>query len=132
MQTRRFTRSMINRTFGGVCGGLGDYLNISAWWVRAIFVIFSIFTAGVSVGIYVVLWLTIPAQTLDDLQSETPQTTARAETYIVLGAGVVLLGIAVLAVSLGVLQGTGGDILLPFVIIALGMVLLYQQLRSAA
>ena len=132
MQTKQFSRSMMNRTFGGVCGGLGDYLGINPWWIRTMFVLFAIFTLGVSIGIYLVLWLVIPAQSIYDLIAEPEKQRSRAETHILLGGGVVLLGFIVLAVSLGVLQGTGGDILLPFVIIGLGMVLLYQQIRSVA
>jgi phage shock protein PspC (stress-responsive transcriptional regulator) len=132
MRTRRLSRSMIDRTFGGVCGGLGAYLGISAWWVRLTFILFTVFTAGVSLVLYLVLWLVIPQQTISELKPGDPtrQLQVNVETLILLGLGVVVLGIIVLAVSLGVLQGERGDILLPFVILGLGVVLLAQQLRK--
>lgn len=130
MQPKQLSRSMIDRTFGGVCGGLGDYLSINAWWVRLTFILFSFFTVGVTVIIYLVLWLIIPQQTPAQLAALSEGGQASAETLILLGGGVILLGVAVLAVSLGVLQGTRGDILLPFLLIALGIVLFAVQVRT--
>ena len=131
MRSGQLSRSMIDRTFGGVCGGLGAYLGINAWWVRLTFIVFTFFTPGVSVALYFLLWLVIPPQTMQELQRGDPTQPrdASAETLILLGGGVILLGIVILAVSLGVLQGTRGDVLLPFVILGLGLVLLTQQLR---
>lgn len=133
MRPRRLARSMVDRILGGVCGGLGSYLGVNAWWVRATFIVFAIFTVGVSIALYLILWLIIPPQTLQDLAGDpmAPEQVS-AETLILLGSGVVLLGIMVLAVSLGVLQGAKGDILLPFVLLGLGLVMLAQQLRKAA
>ncbi|HLA41934.1 MAG TPA: PspC domain-containing protein [Aggregatilineales bacterium] len=131
MRSGQLSRSMIDRTFGGVCGGLGAYLGINAWWVRLTFMVFAFFTVGVSVVLYFLLWLVIPQQSMYELQQGDPTRPREvsAETLILLGGGVVLLGIIILAVSLGVLQGTRGDVLLPFVILGLGLVLLAQQLR---
>lgn len=132
MQTRRLSRSMIDRTFGGVCGGLGTYLSINAWWVRVAFMVFTLFTFGSSLLLYLILWLAIPQQTLQELPPGDPtgRTQVSAETLIVLGSGVVLLGIMVLGVSLGLLENAAEqDVLLPFIVIGLGLVLLAQQLR---
>src|SRR5688572_20254279 len=134
MQIRRLTRSVTERTFGGVCGGLGAYLGINPWWVRLSFLLFTLFTLGVSLVLYLVMWLVIPQQRIQELSPGDPgqggQTSA--ETLILLGSGVVGFGMLVLAVSLGVLQGTQGDILLPLVLVGLGLVLLNQQLRRAS
>jgi phage shock protein C len=134
MQIRRLTRSVTDRTFGGVCGGLGAYLGVNSWWVRLSFLLFTLFTLGVSLVLYLVMWLVIPQQRIQELPPGDPgqggQTSA--ETLILLGSGVVGFGMLVLAVSLEVLQGTQGDVLLPLVIVGLGLVLLNQQLRRAA
>lgn len=134
MLTRRLSRSLIDRVLGGVCGGIGGYLSLNAWWVRAAFIAFTFFTLGVSLLIYALLWLLIPQQSLRDLPSGDPigMGRASAETLILLGGGVLMLGLVVLAVGLGVLQGGGGDILLPFGVLGLGLVLLVQQLRRTA
>lgn len=122
---------MIDRTFGGVSGGLGAYLNINAWWVRVAFILFAIFDPLVSLILYIVLWLALPQQTLQELPPGDPigHGQVSAETMVVLGSGVVGLGILVLAVSLDVLESERGNVLLPFVVIGLGIVLLAQQLR---
>ena len=122
---------MIDRAFGGVCGGLGIYLGVNAWWVRLAFMIFTIFDPVVSVILYLILWLAIPQQSISELLPGDPtvQRQVSAETLVLVGGGVVLFGIVVLAVSLDVLEGTRGDVLLPFVVIGLGVVLLVQQLR---
>ena len=120
---------MIDRALGGVCGGLGAYLGINAWWVRVTFIVLAIFTVGVSAVLYLMLWLVIPQQTIHELPTEAGAQQVSAETLVLLGSGVVLFGVMVLAVSLGVLRGARGDVLLPFVILGLGLVLLAQQIR---
>lgn len=124
----------MDRTFGGVCGGLGDYLGINSWWVRLAFMTFTVFTVGVSAGLYLVLWFILPQQSIQELPIGDPigQGQANVETLLLLGGGIVVLGIVVLAVSLGVLQGERGNILLPFVVLGLGFVLLVQQLRRTS
>lgn len=134
--TQRLTRSLVNRVLGGVCGGLGTFLGINAWWVRGAFIGLSIFTFGAGILLYLVLWLALPQQTLADLQLlENPlqlDYRARPETLILLGIGVILLGLLVLAFNLGVLDNANGGALLPFAVILLGITLLAQQLRSRA
>ena len=122
---------MIDRALGGVCGGLGTYLGINAWWVRVTFVVLALFTVGVSAVLYLVLWMVIPQQTIHELPTKADEGVqqVRAESLVLLGSGVVLFGVVVLAVSLGVLRGARGDVLLPFVILGLGLVLLAQQVR---
>ena len=134
MQSRKFSRSLTNRTFGGVCGGLGMYLGVNAWWIRLTFMVFALFNTGVSIVLYVLLWFSLPEQNITELAPGDPsdQGQVSAETLVILGSGVVMLGIVVLAVSLGVFQGSRSDVLLPFVIIGLGGVLLAQQLRRPA
>jgi phage shock protein C len=125
---------MIDRALGGVCGGLGAYLGINAWWVRVTFIVLALFTVGVSVVLYLMMWLVIPQQTIHELPigTEAGAQQVSAETLVLLGSGVVLFGVVVLAVSLGVLRGARGDVLLPFVILGLGLVLLAQQVRRPA
>lgn len=53
-------RSFTDRVLGGVCGGLGGLLDVSAWWFRAAFVALSIITLGAFALLYLALWLAIP------------------------------------------------------------------------
>jgi phage shock protein C len=59
MNTNRLSRSRVDRMLGGVCGGLGRYLNIDSNIVRLFFVIFTL-TGGFGVLLYLALWLILP------------------------------------------------------------------------
>ncbi len=53
-------RSRSNRIFAGVCGGLGDFFGISAFWFRLAFLI-ALLPGGVpGFVLYLVLWIIIP------------------------------------------------------------------------
>lgn len=56
---RRLYRDPDNRVLGGVCGGMGAYMNIDPVIFRVIFVIIF-FGYGVGLLIYLVLWIVIP------------------------------------------------------------------------
>ncbi|MBN2499992.1 MAG: PspC domain-containing protein [Anaerolineales bacterium] len=53
-------RSRRNRVLAGVCGGLGEFFGISAFWFRLAFLI--LFLPGGLPGLvpYIVLWIVIP------------------------------------------------------------------------
>lgn len=133
-RTQRLTRSLLDRVMGGVCGGLGTYIGISPWWVRIAFIALTIFTIGTGLLLYLTLWLAIPEQTLGDIQGMTGSSPRRVspETLVVIGGGIILVGLLVLAFNLGLLSNANGGALLPFAIILLGLTLLAQQLRRMA
>jgi len=134
MKTQRLTRSLTDRTLGGVCGGLGTYVGINPWWVRALFVVLGVFTAGTGLLLYVSLWLVLPPQSLADmpggLQDVTP--VSRPEIVVLIGTVVIGMGLVVLARNLGVLSAENGDAFLPLAVILFGLVLLAKQLWRAA
>ena len=55
-------RSRSNRVLAGVCGGLGEFFGISAFWFRLLF--FILFIPGGLPGFvpYAILWLIIPKE----------------------------------------------------------------------
>ena len=55
-------RSRTNRILAGVCGGLGEFFGISAFWFRLLF--FILFIPGGLPGFvpYVILWFIIPKE----------------------------------------------------------------------
>lgn len=128
MRSRWLTRSLTDRVWGGVCGGLGIYLGLNPWWVRAAFIILGVFTAGTGVLIYLALWLILPPETLADLSLHERRVT-NAETVILIGGVVIAMGLIVLARNLDVLAGENGDAFVPLVIIVFGLTLLVKQLR---
>lgn len=134
-QPQRLSRSLTNRTLGGVCGGLGVYIGINPWWVRATFVILGLFTAGTGVLIYLALWFMLPAESLADIPRDPAMITRRVtnpETMILIGGAVIVMGLIVLARNLGVLSGENGDAFVPLVIIVFGLTLLIKQLWRVA
>lgn len=131
MKTQRLARSLTDRVLGGVCGGLGAYVGVNAWWVRALFVVLGVFTAGTGVLIYLALWYLLPAQTLRDSSFED-ERVANPETVILIGGIVIAMGLVVLARTLGLLAGEQGDAFLPLVIILFGLTLLVKQLWRSA
>lgn len=58
--TRRLERSTTNRVWSGVCGGLGEYLQVDPSLVRAFFVIATIFSAGLFILVYIALLILMP------------------------------------------------------------------------
>ena len=60
-EPKRLYRSRSKRMLGGVCGGLGEYLNIDPTVLRVIFVILA-FVYGASLLIYVIMWLLVPQE----------------------------------------------------------------------
>ena len=62
--TNKLYRSNTEKVFGGVCGGLADYLNIDVVILRIIFVLLALFGGG-GVLIYIILWIAIPAQNVN-------------------------------------------------------------------
>lgn len=66
-QAKKIYRDGEKRILGGVCSGLGHYLNVDPVWIRIIFVLL-LFLYGSSFIIYFVLWIIIPkARTVADV-----------------------------------------------------------------
>lgn len=54
-------RSRRNSMLGGVCGGIAEWLGWSPGWVRLLYVIISIASAGFpGTIVYIILWVVIP------------------------------------------------------------------------
>ncbi|HEX2393931.1 MAG TPA: PspC domain-containing protein [Bacteroidales bacterium] len=56
---RRLYRDPDNRVFGGVCGGLGAYLNVDPVILRVILVVLF-FAFGVGLLVYLIMWIVVP------------------------------------------------------------------------
>ncbi len=61
-QKKVLRRSRSDRVVAGVCGGLGDFFGISAFWFRLTFLI-ALIPGGIP-GLlpYILLWLIIPKE----------------------------------------------------------------------
>ena len=138
---------------GGVCGGLGEYFDVDANVVRFLFILFGILT-GFAVLVYVALWLILPereeaARAFDDrVRSAAEEIAERARSFgdevrraarrpergaaLVLGAALILFGVAFLLRNLGVVWfgWFRFDLLWPIFPILIGLAFLWRWLRG--
>ena len=56
---KKMYRNEDDKIIGGVCGGMGAYLDIEPVWMRVLFIIFTCFF-GVGFLVYVGLWIALP------------------------------------------------------------------------
>jgi len=61
MEPKKLFRSRKDRILGGVCGGLGNYLNVDPVLVRVVWAILF-FAAGVGLLAYILAWIIIPEE----------------------------------------------------------------------
>ena len=54
-------RSKSNRILTGVCGGIGEFLNVDANLIRLAFAVFTLL-GGSGVLLYLIAWLVIPEE----------------------------------------------------------------------
>ncbi len=57
---KRLYRDGESRVLGGVCSGLGAYFNIDPVFLRILFVVLAFIGVGISIFIYVILWIVVP------------------------------------------------------------------------
>jgi len=117
----KFVRSN-QKIIGGVCSGLSNYLNINPIILRIIFPVSNLFLCGIPVLIYLVLWVTIPSETIvfetkktQTIDADTPKGNLSMQKPIVKQSwfkkfGFLSLGILALAISVGpLLLAPAGD-----------------------
>ena len=63
MNNKLLTRSMKDRMFAGVCGGLGDYLGMDPTVIRLIFVLLFFVTGPGVLLAYLIMALIVPSET---------------------------------------------------------------------
>ncbi len=61
MDQSRLYRSQRDNVIGGVCGGLGDYLNTDPLVFRILFVV-AFLAGGSGLLIYIIFWIVIPEE----------------------------------------------------------------------
>jgi phage shock protein PspC (stress-responsive transcriptional regulator) len=59
---RRLYRSETDRMIAGVCGGLGEYLNVDATLIRLLFVAAVLAGVGSGIILYLILMIIMPAK----------------------------------------------------------------------
>lgn len=72
---RKLYRSRSDRAIAGICGGLADYLRVDPLVIRLL-TLFLILFGGLSIWIYIILWLVVP----EEPQSTTPVNNPKTIT----------------------------------------------------
>ena len=80
---KRIYKNKKEGKLGGVCSGVGDYLNIDPVIIRLIFV-FSVFVWGAGILIYIILWAIIPTNP-NPSNKATPAKIDRNNKLLVVG-----------------------------------------------
>src|SRR6478672_4495529 len=114
----RLERSRTNRVISGVCGGIAEYLDIDATFVRVVMVILA-FPFGVGILIYFVLLFLMP-----NPGEATPFVRSAGVDQTVAVDIVFLLG------NVGAFRFVDWHYIWPLVLIALGVYLVAQRTRQ--
>lgn len=59
METKRLTKSAMNRVLCGVCGGIGEYLNVDPVVIRLLWIVFCCL-GGSGVIAYIIAAIIVP------------------------------------------------------------------------
>ncbi|TFH31920.1 MAG: PspC domain-containing protein [Anaerolineales bacterium] len=154
MSSIKLVRLRSEAMLGGVCAGLGAYLRIDPSFVRLFFILLA-FAEGVGVGVYLVLWLLLPRESVQEgqamdatirenasemaerarnLGSEMSQgfDGAHPQLPMVIGGALVILGIAFLIDNLNLvwLAWFRLELLWPVLLILAGAVLLIRRTQG--
>lgn len=152
----RLERSTTNKVVAGVCGGIGEYLQVDPTLVRVFFVVGSLVTWGLGFLGYIVLiiLMPLPGQPAPFVKT-SGVTTSTAEgaaggaspaqiapiapapadpeaaerNRAAFGAVLIALGAIFLLSNAGVFRIVRWDVAWPLVLIAIGALLLVQRMR---
>jgi phage shock protein PspC (stress-responsive transcriptional regulator) len=146
MENVKLYRSVSNQMIGGVCGGLGAYVNIDPIFVRLLFVLL-LFGTEFGFILYILLWILIPEEGKDygfkddsfsdrvksmgdDVQKAVTQP--HPQSGLILGAGLIIIGgiLFLNQLNFSWLSWMNFDILWPLLLIAGGIVLLIRIRRE--
>lgn len=149
----KLTRSQTDKVLGGVCAGLGNYLNIDPVFVRLFFILITAMD-GIGFMIYIVLWIIMPVENTAEVNEkfEMDQIGSRArqmgtefsqavsqpnpQGIKYLGIGLVLAGVFFLAervlqqFDLRWLNWINRDIFWALLLVAAGTVLLVRAFQE--
>ena len=130
--TTRLTRSQDDRILGGVCGGLGRYLNVDPVLVRLAFVLFTL-AGGAGALAYLILLIVMPLDTDSSSQvnyDDIEMVERKRRTNILVGAGMVLFGIWFLLGKIPALAWLSAGNLWPLLLVIIGAVMIFRYIQQ--
>jgi phage shock protein C len=137
VSSKRIYRSETNRIIAGICGGLGEYLDIDPVIIRIILVLITIF-GGSGVILYIIAWIVIPtksdlAKDKDYVDRNFQELKTKAKKMAG-GNPKFLAGIILLVLGLGFLLGNFGvweffnlERFWPVILIVIGLIMLANK-----
>ncbi|HDP68903.1 MAG TPA: PspC domain-containing protein [Candidatus Marinimicrobia bacterium] len=140
---KRLYRSRTNRIIGGVCGGIGDYLELDPVFIRLVWGILF-FMGGVGFLAYIIAWVIIPEEgeenTANAFTENSVEQTPDQKNHkpqVVIGLFLVILGAILLLRDWWYLDQIFREIvrfswryLLPLVLIGFGIFILAKRGQS--
>jgi phage shock protein PspC (stress-responsive transcriptional regulator) len=80
MNQKKLTRSILDRKIAGVCGGIGEYLDVDPLIFRIIF-LFLLLCGGGGFILYVIMWILMPEKKkIETLKTEYDEVQQNNET----------------------------------------------------
>ncbi len=118
---KKLYRSRTNSMIGGVCGGLGEYLNIDPTILRVVAVLL-IFADGIGLLAYLIGWLLIPRR--PEMEAEVVTSERSQLSPLLPGLALIVIGLIFLVNNL--IPWFRFSYLWPVVLIVLGVALLLK------
>lgn len=125
---KRLYRSRKNSMIAGVCGGLGEYLNVDPTILRLVAVLL-IFADGIGLIAYIIAWIIVPRN--PELETEVIASERSELNQLLPGLALIVVGLIFLLNN--VVPWFRFGRLWPLVLIVLGIVILAKtQKRSVS
>lgn len=128
-QAKRLYRSVDDNVIAGVCGGIGEYLNIDPTLVRVIFALLAIIGGGGFI-LYLILWLVIPyppgTEEKDNDDPEKKPVARGGGARFFIGVVLLLIGFLTLFNQLNPLPWFRWDLFWPIILVIAGTVVLLR------
>jgi len=121
---KRLFRANSDRVIGGVCGGLGDYLNVDPVILRIIWLA-AILIGGTGILAYLIAWILIPVSP-EGHQTQYESKGRSTGGSRILGGVIIILAIILLGVQLQYIPYFPWEWIWPIGLIALGFALLLR------
>ncbi len=118
---KKLYRSTRSSMIAGVCGGIGEYLNIDPTIVR-LFAVLLIFAEGIGIILYLIAWIIVPRAEAAEGQS-AEQKDSGSRKYL---PGLILIGVGILFLLNNFIPWFHFHFIWPVILIILGLFLLIR------
>ncbi len=130
--SRKLYRSSSNKVIAGICGGLGEHLDIDPTLVRLITVVAALASFGAVALFYLLAWILIPQPLPGEtiIEQATPSELSMPKTHSgwrIYLPGIILIGLGVMLLLPEYLPGFHWHDIWPLILVLLGLVLILRN-----